>query len=72
MPARKKYSELDLIEKHRVNIWFNTRRRLQQHLELLNKKLEQYDLSDMPAPQAPDDANLGDLERLLGKLERGD
>lgn len=65
---KKKYSELDLIEKHRVCIWWNTRQHLQSHIEQLNKKLDQYDLTEMPAADLKD-APLTDLDQALRKLD---
>ncbi len=65
---KKKYTELDLIEKHRVCIWWNTRQNLQGHIDRLNQKLEQYDLSEMPAADLKD-ASLPDLDQALSNLD---
>lgn len=68
MTNKKKYTELDLIEKHRVCIWWNTRQHLQKHSDQLNKKLGQYDLTDMPAADLQE-APLPDLDQALRKLD---
>jgi hypothetical protein len=68
MAEKKKYSELDLIEKHRVCIWWNTRQHLQSHIAQLDKKLGQYELSEMPAADLKN-APLPDLDRALSKLD---
>lgn len=65
---KKKYTELDLIEKHRVCIWWNTRQHLQSHLEQLDRKLGQYDLSDMPAADL-ENAELANLDQALRDLD---
>ncbi|MCR9141700.1 MAG: hypothetical protein NXI24_05565 [bacterium] len=68
MTDKKKYAQLDLIEKHRVCIWWNTRQHLQSHIDRLDQKLSQYDLSEMPAADLKD-APLPDLDQALSKLD---
>ncbi|MCB1322506.1 MAG: hypothetical protein KDK34_19755 [Leptospiraceae bacterium] len=67
--SRKSYSQLDLIERHRVNLWWRMRERLQQHIEALNKKLDAYDLSDMPAAEAGS-GDLSELDKVLDRMQR--
>lgn len=64
----EKYSELDLITKHRVCIWWNTRKHLQSSLAQLDRKLAQYDLADMPAADL-EDVELTDLNQALRDLD---
>lgn len=45
---KKKYEELDLIEKHRVLLWYRIKNRLQHHLQNISSRLEPYDISSLP------------------------
>ncbi|MCB1307472.1 MAG: hypothetical protein KDK30_04800 [Leptospiraceae bacterium] len=67
--SRKSYSQLDLIERHRVNLWWRMRERLQQHIEALNKKLDAYDLSDMPAAESGG-GDMSELDKVLDRMQR--
>ena len=68
MSEKRKFSQLDLIEKHRVQIWHRTRERLKAHLEQLNGKLAAYDLSDMP-PEGGGEGKLTELDNLLNRMQ---
>ena len=69
---KKKYEELDLIEKHRVLLWSQIRERLLHHLSSIESRLESYDLSGIPKEELSDPSTGKSLKELDGFFARMD
>ena len=69
---KKKYEELDLIEKHRVLLWSRIRERLLHHLANIERRLENYDLSGMPPEEVGDPSTGHSLKELDGFFAKMD
>lgn len=73
MSAKKKYSELDLIEKHRLVIWVRTRQRLAHHLQQIESRLDAYDLDSIPHLDSVDvqgGPSLNELDSFFDRVDQ--
>lgn len=73
MSGKKKYEDLDLIEKHRLVIWVRTRQRLLHHLEQIEQKLNAYDASSIPNLDSVDvqgGPSLNELDSFFDRVEK--
>lgn len=70
---KKKYEDLDLIEKHRVQLWAGIRGKLHHHLESIEKKLEIYDISSLTDEELVSQnggASLKELDSFFEKINK--